>query len=109
MWDSRPPRPLNFVILSDVFHGDNWRTLVLKGAAHGEPHVSLVRSGLVGKQYVSLSVRLQTGGSDPEPLRQAVADFNAACESLKIDGRNQLDTKLSADRMLELLGAGAKK
>jgi hypothetical protein len=41
-------------------------------------------------------------------LRQAVADPDAMCESLKVDGRNPLGTQLSADRMLGLLGAGAK-
>lgn len=105
----RPPKYLNFVTLSDVFHGDNWRTLVTKGTTHGEPYVSLMRSALVGRQTVNLSVTLLTDGRDPEPFRQAVADFNAVCESLKIDGKNQLDTKLNADRILELLGAGAKK
>lgn len=109
MSDPGPPLPPDFVVLSDAFHGGNWRTLASKGTVRGEPYVGLRRYGLVGKQFVSLSVRLQTDGRDPEPLRQAVADFNAMCESLKIDGKNQLDTKLSADRLLELLGAGAKK
>lgn len=109
MWDSRPPRPPNFVILSDVFHGDNWHTLVSKGTTAGGPHVSLNCSGLVDKQYAGLNVRLETDGRDPEPLRRAVADFNAVCESLKINGKSQPYTKLDADRLLELLGAGAKK
>lgn len=106
---SRPPQPQNFVILSDVFHGDNWRTLATKGIYHGEPHVSLSCNGLVDKQYAGLYVMLYTDGRDPEPFRRAVADFNAVCESLKINGKNQLDTKLDADRILELLKAGAKK
>jgi hypothetical protein len=109
MWNSRPPRPLDFVILSDVFHGDNWRTLVTKGIYYGEPYVSLSCAGLVNKQYTGLDVMLYTDGRDPEPFRRAVADFNAVCESLKIDGKNQLDTKLNADKILELLAAGAKK
>lgn len=109
MWDSRPPRPLDFVILSDVFHNDNWRTLVTKGIYYGEPYVSLSCAGLVNKQYAGLGVMLYTDGRDPEPFRRAVADFNAVCESLKIDGKNQLDTKLNADKILELLAAGAKK
>jgi hypothetical protein len=106
---SRPPRPQDFVILSDVFHGDNWRTLATKGIYYGEPYVSLSCDGLVDKQYAGLYVMLYTDGRDPEPFRRAVADFNAVCESLKINGKNQLDTKLNADRILELLGAGAKK
>ena len=106
---SRPPRPQNFVILSDVFHGDNWRTLATKGIYHGEPYVSLSCDGLVDKQYAGLYVMLHTDGRDPEPFKRAVADFNAVCESLKINGKNQLDTKLDADKILELLGAGAKK
>lgn len=106
---SRPPQPQNFVILSDVFHGDNWRTLATKGIYNGEPYVSLSCNGLVDKQYAGLYVMLYTDGRDPEPFRRAVADFNAVCESLKINGKNQLDTKLNADRILKLLGAGAKK
>ena len=107
--DPRPPQPPDFVVLSDTFHGDNWRTLVSKGTLRGEPYVGLHRTGLVGKQLISLSVRLLTDGRDPEPLRQAVADFNALCENLKIDGKNPLDAKLNADKILELLAAGAKK
>lgn len=107
--DPGSPRPPDFIVLSDAFHGGNWRTLVTKGVFRGEPYVGLHRYGLVGKQFAGLSVRLLTDGHDPEPLRQAVADFNAMCESLKIDGENQFDTKLNADKLLELLGAGAKK
>jgi hypothetical protein len=109
MWDSRPPRPLDFVILSDVFHGDNWRTLATKWISHGVPRVGLSCTGLVDKQYAGLSFLLETDGRDSGPLRRAVADFNAMCESLKINGKNQLDTKLNADKLLELLGADAKK
>ena len=109
MWDSRPQRPLDFVILSSVWHGANWRTLVTKGVSHGVPHVSLSCDGLVDKQYAGLGVMLYTDGRDPKLPKQAVEDFNAVCESLKINGKNQLDTKLDADKLLELLGAGAKK
>lgn len=105
----QPPPDTDSVKLSDAFHGSSWRTIVWKGTVRGEPRVSFVRLGLVGKKYVGLSVILLTDGSDPEPLRRAVADFNAMCESLKIDGKNQLDTKLDADKLLELLRAGKKK
>jgi hypothetical protein len=109
MWDSRPQRPLDYVTLSDFWHGANWNTLVTKGVSHGVPHVSLSCSGLVDKQYAGLSVSLETDGRDPKLPKQAVEDFNAVCESLKINGKNQLDTKLDADKLLELLGADAKK
>lgn len=105
----RPPPYPDSVKLSDTFHGCCWRTIAWKGAVHGETRLSLSRLGLVGKKYVGLSVILLTDGSDPEPLRRAVADFNAMCESLKIDGKNQLDTKLDADKIMELLRAGKKK
>jgi hypothetical protein len=106
---SRPPRPPDFVTLSDVFHNDNWRTLATKGIDYGEPYVALSCGGLVDKQFGGLYFMLYTDGRDPEPFRRAVADFNAVCEGLKINGKNQFGTKLSADRILELLGAGAKK
>ncbi|HVF68808.1 MAG TPA: hypothetical protein VM914_14150 [Pyrinomonadaceae bacterium] len=105
----QPPLYPDLVKLSDAFHGDSWRTLAWKATIRGEPHVNLARFGLVGKKWVGLSVMLLTDGSDPEPLRRAIADFNAMCESLKIDGKNQLDSKLDADKILELLRAGKKK
>lgn len=109
MWDDRPPRPPDSVILSDVFFGDYWRTIVSKATTNGQPHVGLYCAGLIDKQFAGLSVTLETDGRDPEPFRRAVADFNTVCESLKINGKTQLYTKLNADKILELLGAGAKK
>ena len=109
MWNSRPPRPQNYVVLFDVFHGDNWRTFAAKGIYHGEPYVSLNCSGLIGKQHAGLGFWLVTDGRHPEPLRRAVADFNTVCESLKINGQKQLYTKLDADGILKLLGVDVKK
>lgn len=105
----QPPLRPDLVILSDAFHGGDWRTVASKETVRGRPQVNLVRFGLVGKKWVLLNITLLTDGRDPEPLRRAVADFNAMCESLKIDGKNQLDTKLNADRMLEMLEASEKK
>jgi len=105
----QPPLHPDLVILSDAFHGGDWRTVASKETVRGKPQVNLARFGLVDKRWVQLGVTLLTDGSDPEPLKRAVTDFNAMCESLKIDGKNQLDTKLNADKILERLGAGEKK
>jgi hypothetical protein len=104
----RPEYP-DLVVLSDTFHGDNWRTLALKGTRHDRPYLALKRFGMVGKKFVFLSVTLPADVDEPKPLKRAIADFNAICESLKMDGKNQLDTKLNADKILKLLGAGEKK
>ena len=109
MLASGPPKPPDFVVLLDVFHGDNWRTLVTRGIYHGQPYVSLYRSGLVDRQTAHLDIRIETDGSDPEPFKRAVADFNAVCESLKINGKSRFDTKLDADKLLELLKPDEKK
>ncbi len=104
-----PPLYPDLVKLSDAFHGSDWRTIAWKATIYDKPHVSFARFGLSGKKWVGLSVLVQTDGSDPEPLKRIIADFNAMCESLKIDGKNQLDSKLDADKILEQLRAGKKK
>lgn len=103
------PEYPDLVMLSDTFHGGNWRTIALKGIRRDGPYLALKRFGMVGKKFVFLSVTLPADVDEPKPLKRAIADFNAMCESLKIDGKNQLDTKLNAKKILELLGAGEKK
>ena len=103
------PEYPDLVVLSDNFHGGNWRTIALKATRRDGPRLTLKRFGMVGKKFVFLSVTLPIDVNDPKPLKRAIADFNAVCESLKMDGKNQLDTKLNAKKILELLGAGEKK
>jgi hypothetical protein len=103
------PQYPGLVMLNDTFHGVNWRTLALKGTRRDGPYLALSRSGMVGKKFVFLSVMLPADVDDPKPLKSAIKDFNAMCESLKIDGKNQLDTKLNANKILEVLGVGEKK
>ena len=104
----RPEEP-DLVVLSDTFHGDNWRTLALKGTRHHRSYLELKRFGMVGKKFVFLSVTLPAEVDEPKALKRAIADFNTMCESLKMEGKNQLDTKLNAKKILELLGTGEKK
>lgn len=78
--------------------GDDWRTMVWT-FKDGVPYVVLNRFGLVGRVSVELVVVFPAGGSDPKWVEQAVADFNAVCASLKIDGRTKFDSHVKTDKL----------
>jgi hypothetical protein len=90
-------------VLSDTFDGENWRTMVwtLKS---GVPFLMLDRFGVVGSKSVELQAALPIiENGDPKWLERAVADFNAACESLKIDGKNKFEKKVELEKIMEQL------
>ena len=85
-------------VVGDTFDGDDWRTMVWT-FKDGVPYVVLNRFGLVGRVSVELVVVFPAGGSDPKWVEQAVADFNAVCASLKIDGRTKFDSHVKTDKL----------
>lgn len=90
-------------VLSDAFDGDDWRTIVWTAKA-GTSHLMLQRYGLRNQQAVELWVALPLETAvDAKQLEQAVADFNAAAESLKIEGRNSFGARVSAAKLLDQL------
>lgn len=92
-------------VLSDQFDGDSWRTMVWT-AKFGVPYLMLHRFGLAGGKQVELYVNLPlVENADPKWLERAVAQFNAACESLKIDGKNKFETRVSLDKITAQLKA----
>jgi hypothetical protein len=83
-------------VLGDAFDGDDWRTMVwtVKDKA---PSVVLNRFGLVNRVSVELVVVFPSENNDPEWLGNTVADFNAMCASLKIDGQNRFNSRLKTE------------
>jgi hypothetical protein len=95
-------------VLSDTFDGDNWRTIVWTARAD-VPYLMLHRFGVVGNKSVELWAALPLiENGDWKWLEKAVADFNAACERLKIDGQNKFENKLELSKISEQLKAKIK-
>jgi hypothetical protein len=87
-------------VLSDTFDGDDWRTIAWVMRTGGTPYLTLDRFGVVNRKSVELMVSFPVvEGGNPEWLAKAVADFNTACESLKIDGRNRFEGRVSLDKI----------
>jgi hypothetical protein len=90
-------------VLSDTFDGESWRTIVWTMKA-GVPFLMLDRFGVVGGKSVELQAALPLIESgDPRWLERAVSDFNAACESLKVDGQNMFEKKVELEKVMEQL------
>ena len=95
-------------VLSDTYDGVNWHTGASTADVSGTRYLTLARSGLINHKRVGLSVSFPLEGVSPETLRRVVADFNAMCESMKIEGQNKFESKLSADKILEGLETDKK-
>jgi hypothetical protein len=104
---SKLRKTLGGTLLSDEADGEDWRTVVWTADVHGKPHLMLEHFGVVGRKYVDLTAEVPLGSGDIAWMKQAVADFNAACESLKIDGRGSFEGKVSPDIITGLLKARA--
>lgn len=92
-------------VLSDTFDGDGWRTVVWT-AKSDTPFVALQRFGVVGRVAVELFVLFHLpGGGDPKPAEKRIAEFNAMCESLKVDGQNRFTNKVKLEGFAEKLKA----
>lgn len=85
-------------VVGDTFDGDNWRTMVwtVKDVV---PYVVLHRFGLTGRVSVELMTTFPVENNDPKWVEQVVADFNAMCASLKIDGQNKFDSPVRTDKL----------
>jgi hypothetical protein len=87
-------------VLSDTFDGENWRTLVWTFRTAETSYLVLHRFGVETGKAVELRAALPlVGGGDQKLIEQAVADFNSACESLKIAGRNTFEHKVTLDKI----------
>lgn len=96
-------------VLSDKSDGKDWRTVVTTRAANGQRSLVLERFGVINRKFVGLTAVVPLDSGDVELMKQIVADFNAACESLKIDGQGGCDNKVGPDIITEQLKAGAKR
>ena len=97
------------VVLSDESDGEDWRTVVWTQVAYGKAYVMLEHFGVVNGKFVDLTAEVPLGAGDVKWMKQVVTDFNAACESLKIDGKGSFESKVSPDIITEQLKVNAKK
>ncbi|HWS87467.1 MAG TPA: hypothetical protein VN282_10905 [Pyrinomonadaceae bacterium] len=97
------------VVLSEKSDGANWRTAVWTKDINGQPNLVLGRFGVVNRKFVDLSLHVPLGSGDVKWMKQMVEDFNAVCESLKIDGQGSFESKVSTDIITEQLKVNAKK
>jgi hypothetical protein len=89
-----------FAIVNDIADGNNWRTIVWTAKTEGVPYVMLDRFGLVNGIAVEFMVGfpLMENG-DAKWIEKVVEDFNATCQSLKIDGTNSDKAKIYVDKL----------
>lgn len=100
-------------MLSDKSDGEGWRTVVWTQVQpkYGKPELMLEHFGVVNRKFVdvTMSVTLSTDGGDVGRMKKSVADFNAVCESLKIDGRGKFENKVSPDIITKQLKVNTRK
>ncbi len=92
-----------------VFLDTTWvhKNLGLEFTREADGNVSAL---FTNKSRAGINPRVKSDGRNPRTrLGRAVTDFNAACESLKIEGRNRSESKLSADKIPEQSKANAGK
>jgi hypothetical protein len=95
-------------VLSDKSDGEGWRTVVWTQVTRGQPNLWLEHFGVVNRKFVDLTASLSLDSGDVKGMKQVVEDFNAVCESLKIDGQGSFENKVSSDIITEQLKVGAK-
>jgi hypothetical protein len=96
-------------VLGDTFDGDDWRTMVWTLKDKDKvPSVVLNRFGLANRVSVELLVIFPSENPDPKWLEKTVADFNAMCASLKIDGQNKFNSRLKAENLSKPQKASSK-
>jgi hypothetical protein len=87
-------------VVNDIADGKNWRTIVWTARTEGTPYLMLDRFGLVKGVAVEFLVGfplLENG--DQKWIEKVVEDFNATCKSLKIDGTNSTEAKVSLEKL----------
>jgi len=96
---AKQPFP-SLAIVNDIPDGPNWRTIVWTAKTEGLPYLMLNRFGLVNNIAVEFIVGFPLFEKpDVKWLEKVVADFNATCESLKIDGSNSTTVKILLDKL----------
>lgn len=96
-------------VLSDKADSEEWRTVVSTLVENDGPHLLLEHFGVVDNKYAEVMVNMSLGSGDVEGLKKAVADFNAVCESLKVNGRGNFENRVSPDIIKEQLKVNARK
>jgi hypothetical protein len=86
-------------ILSDSFDGQHWRTIVW--TAKGEKqYLALQRFGVVNRVSVEVFIVCYLPAQEnAAQLTKLLENFNAFCESLKIDGKNEFTNKLTLEKI----------
>lgn len=96
-------------VLSDKSDGEDWRTVVWTQVTFDKPYLMLEHFGVVNGKFVELTAEVPLGAGDVKWMKQVVEDFNATCESLKIDGKGTFESKVSPDIITEQLKVNARK
>jgi hypothetical protein len=96
-------------VLSDKADSEEWRTVISTLVENGERHLMLEHFGVVENKYVSATVIVPLGSGDVEWMKKVVVDFNAVCESLKVNGRGNFENRVSPDIIKEQLKVNARK
>ena len=87
-------------IVNDIPDGNNWRTIVWTARTEGLPYIMLDRFGLVNNVAVEFVIGFPLfENGDTKWVEKVVADFNATCESLKIDGTNSTEAKVHLGKL----------
>jgi hypothetical protein len=87
-------------IVNDNPDGKNWRTIVWTARTEGLPYLMLDRFGLVNQVAVEFVVGFPLfENGDVKWVEKVVSDFNATCESLKIDGTNSTEAKVHLGKL----------
>lgn len=96
-------------VLSDKADSEEWRTVVSTLVQNGKPYLMLEHLGVVDNKYAEVTVSVPLDSGDDEGMKKVVADFNAVCESLKVNGRGNFENRVSPDIIKEQLKVNAKK
>ena len=100
---------LGGTVLSDRADGQDWRTVIWTADVHREPHLMLEHFGVVDNTYASATVVMPLGLGDVGRMKKVFEDFNAVCESLKVNGRGNFENRVSPDIIKEQLKVNARK
>jgi hypothetical protein len=96
-------------VLSDKADSEEWRTVVSTLVQSGKPYLMLEHFGVVDNTYASATVVMPLGSGDVGRMKKVFEDFNAVCESLKVNGRGNFENRVSPDIIKEQLKVNAKK
>ena len=87
-------------IVNDIPDGKQWRTIVWTGKAEGLSYLMFSRFGVVNNVAVEFTLGFPLfENPDVKWVEKVVADFNATCETLKIDGANSTGAKVYLDKL----------